>query len=180
MKAALAGVLAIAALLGTLIVFLAAASPFPDAPFRVHVWSPVPVACAGLRCVTYRGWAGAARKAGNTHDRLPLLAEMLASRAAPVVARRSGLRVPPSEVDAALRAVEELAADDPSLKALLSATYGDLRGSRFRQGLTDLLLREKLRAAGFSTAWESPAAPPVMVLSARYRWDAATHRVVAR
>lgn len=159
---------------------LAAFTTVPAAPLAVHRWLPLPIACVDARCVTYIRFAGIVRSQAGGQDAARILTELLTSKASSLVARRSGLQVSERDVDAALRTLDELVAGQPELQEFLAAQYGTVRDERFRDGIRDLLLQRKLSAAGIASPWEHPAAPAVTILSARYRWDNAAHKVVSR
>lgn len=161
----------------------------PSGP--LGTWFPLPIACAGRRCVTYRAWAAVVTRVRSSQPApdtaelssaraASLLTELLTSRAVGIVARRAGLTVTESEVDAALKTVTTVAADERSLQQFLVEQYGDLMNPGFRSGMRDLLTRTKLAAAGISDVWMDPGAPWVLMLHARNWWNPTTHRVVAR
>lgn len=158
---------------------VAATAVVPEAPFGIQRWLPLPVACVGGRCITYRAWTALIAQA-SPGDQTDLLTEFLTGRASGMVARRTGLAIANSEIEEALKTIDTLARDDGGLQRFLAAQYGDLRSPRFRAGLRDVLTRAKLTAAGTPNAWDHPAAPWVVVLHFRYRWDPHAHQVVAR
>lgn len=170
-------------LLGLLALFvgaawlLAASVRSSAAAYGLHRWVFLPVACADARCVTYARWAGVVQAAGETAAPADLLTEFLVSRATSLVARRTGLSIADEELFAALAALEETASA-PALRVYLAGHYGPLDRPLVRDGIRDLLLRQKLRAAGIDNVWAHPASPTVTLLSFRYHWDAASGRVV--
>lgn len=181
------GRLFLLALLGVL-VLLAAAAALPVSGSSIHWFLPLPVACAGARCVPYREWVGAIRRAEqgtpgtvlSVQDRLRLLTELLTADAATTVARRTGLSVSDADVEQTLKAIDQVSADHQDVRRLLETLYGDLQDPQFRRGMRDLLLRQKLSASGIPNVWTHATAPTVTVLHLRYRWDADAFRVVER
>lgn len=157
----------------------AAAVPVPG-PAGLHHLLPLPAACVDARCVTYRRWARLAERVAP--DALParVLTELLTSRASSLVSRRAGLSVTETELAAARSQIEAVLSTDEALRAYVAATYGDTAAPGFRDGLRDLLLRQKLGAAGVSSVWTHPASPVVSLLTFRYGWDARTNEVRVR
>lgn len=148
----------------------------------------LPAACLGVRCVTFREWSGAVRAAEalggpsveEQRDPARLLTELLTRRAALAIARRSGLTVSGVEVEQARSSIRERVAGQPGVEEFLRRMYGDLSSPVFLEGLRDLLLREKLRAAGVANVWEHEAVATPVVFHVRYRWDQHAKRVVVR
>lgn len=158
----------------------AAVTVVPRAPFGVDAWLPVPVACAGARCVTYTSWTRLIGRAGTALEPVDILTNLLTARAALTVGRRAGVNISSAEVRAAVAAIETQAEQDQSFRQLLSTEYQGTWSRAFRAGLSDLLLRRKLAAAGIADVWAHPAAPTVTIIHLRYRWDARGHRLVER
>ena len=160
---------------------VAALTPLRRAPLRLHDWWLLPAACADVRCVTYRQWSALVRRSGTAErDASEILTQLLTTRAALLVARRSGLAVSDGEVDAALRALGTTAASEPAIERFLAARAVDLGSGEFRGGMRELMLQGKLAAAGVTDVWKHPAAPSVTVFHARYRWDGRAHQVEPR
>ncbi len=161
-------------------VVIAGATTVPEAPFGLHRWMPLPAVCAEARCITYRRWTALFNAVGDQADAAEILTALLTSRAASLVARRSGLSVSNAEVDAALKSLNERTHGQPELQAFVDSLYGNMEGVTFREGLRDVLVRQKLAAAGVTSPWTHAAAPTVTLLSVRYRWDDGSHRIVLR
>ncbi|TSC73069.1 MAG: hypothetical protein G01um101438_92 [Parcubacteria group bacterium Gr01-1014_38] len=160
---------------------MAALTLLHRAPLRLHDWWLLPAACTNVHCVTYRQWSAAVRRADvSARDAPEILTRLLTSRAAVLIARRSGLAVSDGEVDAALRVLRTTTASEPAIEAFLATRAVDLGSGEFRLGMRELLLQEKLAAAGVTDVWKHPAAPSVTVFHARYRWDERAHQVELR
>lgn len=164
------------ALLGLWVV--AAVVPIPAAPLRLHGWWPLPLACVGARCVSYQ--ALAARAAADLLGPVDLLSRVVMQEALQQVARSHGLSVTDRELDTALSAIDAAVIGSPELKVFLEQSFQGLQSPRLKEGMKDLLLRQKLRAVGLKDIWALPHAPRVIVLHARYRWDDRAHAVVPR
>lgn len=159
----------------------AALFPFRKAPLRLHDWWIFPVACVEVRCVTYRQWGTVVRRSDSSPENAPeVLTRLLTSKAAALVARRSGLSVSNEEIDAALRTLRTTTASEPSIEQFLKARAVDVRSKEFRGAMHDFLLHSKLAAAGITDVWVHPTAPSVRVLHAWYRWNVSTHTVELR
>ncbi|TSC64190.1 MAG: hypothetical protein G01um1014106_240 [Parcubacteria group bacterium Gr01-1014_106] len=171
MKRIAPGLVLSVGVLGIFFESLAVAFPIYRAPLALHTWWPLPVACAGVHCVTYRQWTALMRQAEFAEDEETLLTELLTARAAALVARRTGLSVSEAEVDEALRPVRITTASEPAITRFLAARAINVQSPGFRTGLVDMLLRAKLAATGISDVWTHPAAPSVTVFHVRYRWD---------
>lgn len=167
---------------------VAALVPLAPQHLSFHFWLPFPAACLGIRCITYREWgavqaialARQGREAETPSDPAHLVSELLTRRAIALVARRAGLNVSQEEIDRTRATLASQLEEQPDLQQFLQRQYGDLETARFREGIRDLLLRQKLTAAGIPEVWEHPSAPSVTILHLRYRWDPKTHRVVQR
>lgn len=160
---------------------LAVAFPIQEAPLKLHDWWPFPVACAGVRCVTYRQWSELIKQAASSEDTsAALLTELLTARAAALVARRSGLSVTKEEIENAARALNITTASEPAITQFLAARAINPQSSAFRSGLVDMLLRAKLAATGITDVWAHPAAPSVTIFHTRYQWNASAHSVEPR
>ncbi len=159
---------------------LLAAGTLMPGPAALHRVLPLPVACVDARCVTYARWARLTGRGAPEASPERVLTELLTSHAASLISRRSGLSVTEAELAAARSHVEAVLSTDAALRAYVTATYGDTSAAGFRNGLRDLLLRQKLAAAGVSSLWTHPAAPVVSILHFRYRWDAKSGEVRRR
>lgn len=159
---------------------VAVAAPLLRAPWSLHAWWPVPVACAGLRCVTYRQLADFARREVGEVSPAELLTRLLTREAQRTVARRTGLAVSEEELGEALESVERASGEDVRFRSFLELTYGNTRSEGFRENFRDLILARKLAAVGVRDVWASPRAPAVKVLHARYVWSARERQIVPR
>lgn len=177
-RALLAVVAASLALVGGVWV-TALSTPLFHAPARIQEWVPFPLACSGTRCVTYRRLA-ALQRATEAQEPADLLTRVLTQQASRRIARRTGLSVTNEEITSALKAVQEAVQGAPELQMFVDETYGSLDSKVIREGMRDLLLLQKLSAAGVQDLWNHQAAPSVWVLHARYRWNSPQHRVVER
>ncbi|MDP3685481.1 MAG: hypothetical protein Q8R32_01470, partial [bacterium] len=109
-----------------------------------------------------------------------LLTQLLTSRGAALVARRSGIRPSEEEVDTALRVLGTTTAAEPAIQTFLATRKVDLQSAQFRLGVRELLLHGKLAAVGVQDVWGHPSAPKVLVLHARYRWNASARSIESR
>lgn len=155
--------------------------PFGHAPLSLHAWLPSPVACAGIACVTYAQWHAAVERSTRQRSPEDVLNALLEQRAVAMVASKEGIRVSPSEVDQAIEAVRDTVYSIPGASRTLDEAYGaPFPGSVARDGLSSLLLREKLAALGTASPWESDHAPDVTVWNWYLTWDGEGKRIVGR
>lgn len=160
---------------------LAAVIPFPSAPASLHGWWPVPIACAGPRCVTYRELSRVVRAAGSQATPEELLSILLSRQVLRQVARRTGISVASVDVDTALAVIRATTNEARGLREFLDLTYaGGIESPELRRGLEDLLLGGKLQAAGFGNVWLLPEAPRIRVFHIGYRFEKKTHMIVRR
>jgi len=159
---------------------LAMTYPLWTAPLRTQTWTPLPLVCIGIRCLTYRGIFASVRESGQQVPPADLLTRLVRREALRQVARNTGLGVAYADIQTALKTIDETLRQKPELGAFVLSTYGSPRASQLQEGMTDLLLSQKLSAAGIKDIWSLPETPEIYVLHWRYRWDDREHRIFAR
>lgn len=175
------GALAVGALLVLGVLWgVAAVTTLGAAPGGLSRWLPLPALCVGARCLTYRGMAARVGDTAREAQVLQNLTRYAVRAVVSQVGRRVGLAVSDEEVGQALRAVRSSVDRSPELSAFVTDAYGGIDAATLRDGMRDLLLLQKLEAAGITDVWSHASAPRVRVFNLRYRWDATTHQIVPR
>lgn len=144
-----------------------------------HRRLPLPIACVGLSCLSYRDLAEDLERAPDA-TLLDLLTRRLEERALSLVAFREGIRVSDTDIARAVAATEGAVAGAPNGNAVLKDLYGPAWKSSLASAFQTLLLREKLHAEGIPSPWSATPVPTVTVWNVHLRWDPTAHRVVEK
>jgi hypothetical protein len=169
-------------LLGGLSVFLLSALyRYPSAPFGLHEWLPMPIACGGYSCITYRDLTIAKNNDSTNRSTEVILSAMMLDRVYRTVANFEKIRISEKEIDQARNAVTTTLKAIPGGENVMNEVYGKeaekmLTGNDF----TFLLLKEKLSALGVEDPWKSKYAPKITVWNWWIKWDDGRKQFVLR
>ena len=176
MKNLLSNLLLIGIVLLVILSGIAYFSPFPRAPFGIHSWLPVPVACVSYSCVTYWDWSRSINNGSEAKKNYEALSNLINQRAFRLLAFQKKIIVTDDEVTQAQGAIKETLSAVPGGEQLLSELYnGDFEG-KAGAGLKDFILIQKMRALGITT----PLADgdfKVRVLNNYLKWNPEKSRV---
>jgi hypothetical protein len=156
-------------------------SPYLSAPFSLHNWVPLPVACAGYYCVTYREWTQTIGRSGIESKPEVVLSALLLDKATQTTAYYEKVRISKEDIKQASLAVEETINAIPGGKNMLNEIYGGKSATYLSEkGIKAILLREKMSALGIESPWVSKYAPNVTVWNIGLKWDEVSRSVVIR
>lgn len=155
--------------------------PYPTAPFGLQQWAPLPVACAGYSCVTYREWTQAINRDSGGKKPAVILSALVLDKATQIVAYYEKVRISNADIKQAGNAVEKTINAIPGGKNMLNQAYGGNAAVYLSEkGIGAILLREKLSAIGVTNPWQSKYAPTVTVWNVGLKWDAVSKSIVTR
>lgn len=167
------GILAVAVVIGA----IAALIPVSGRIGAFQRQLPLPVACVGLFCVSYRDLAADLDRSPDAAP-IDILSRRLEERAFSLVAFRQGIRVSESDISRAVGGAREAVLSVPEGNAVVRDLYGVTWEASLASAFETLLLREKLQAEGISSPWSATPAPTVTVWNVHLRWDSTTHQIV--
>jgi hypothetical protein len=169
-------------LVGVLSVFLVSALyQYPNAPLGLHKWLPMPVACAGYSCITYRDLTIAKNNDLTNKPTEIILSAMMLDRVYRTVANFEKIRISEKEINQARDAVGTTLKAIPGGENVMSEVYG--KGANkvlTSDDFTFLLLKEKLSALGIENPWKSKYAPKITVWNWWIKWDDSKNQFVLR
>lgn len=154
---------------------------YPNAPINMQKWVPLPVACAGYSCVTYRQWNNAIAR--DTSGKKPevILSALIFDRATQMVAYYEKIRVSKAEISQTQSSIEKTIKAIPGGKNMINQAYGgDSDLYLAADGIRGVLLRSKLMALGISNPWESKYAPKITVLNIGFKWDKKNKQIIKK
>jgi len=169
-------------LVGVLSVFIVSALyQYPNAPFGMHKWLPLPIVCGGYSCITYQDLTIAKNNDATNKSTEVILSAMMLDRVYRTVANFEKIRISEKELEQARNAVETTLKTIPGGENVINEVYGKeadkvLMGNDF----TFLLLKEKLFALGVENPWKSQYAPKITVWNWWIKWDNNSKQFVAR
>lgn len=150
----------------------------PEGPLGVHRWMPLPVACVGVSCVTYRRWSRALH--ATDASSMDVLSTLLEERVGETVAHREGIRITSAEIDQVARTLIQATQEIPGGGSVLRELYGADPDRAIRERAASFLLRQKLTVAGIPSPWDADRLPPLItVWNPHLRWDPVRHTIVA-
>jgi len=169
------GVLAAVVLMGA----VAAFTPVSGTQRAFHRWVPLPIACVGLSCLSYRDLA---HDLDRNPDASPpeVLTRRLEERALSLVAFREGIRVSDDDISGAVSGAREAVLGVPDGNSVVRDLYGAGWEASLASAFQTLLLREKLHAQGITSPWSATPAPTVTVWNMHLRWDPTSHQIVGK
>jgi hypothetical protein len=154
---------------------------YPEAPFGLQQWAPVPVACAGYNCVTYGEWSKTIKKDTTGNKPEAVLSALLLDKATQSVAYYEKIRISDAEIKQVGMTVEKTINAIPGGKNMLNEKYGgDASLYLSKKGIGAILLREKMSALGVTSPWASKYAPRVTVWNVGLKWDEGSKSVVRK
>jgi len=154
---------------------------YPDAPLGIHEWLPMPIACGGYSCVTYRDLTIAKKKDSTQKSTEVILSAMILDRVYRTVANFEKIRISEKEIEQARNAVETTLKAIPGGENVINEVYGkEASNVLTSEDFTFLLLKEKLSALGIDDPWKSKYAPKITVLSWWIKWSDIQKQFVSR
>lgn len=143
---------------------------YPNAPLDLHQIAPLPVACAGYSCVTYRELSETMRKnSQSSYEKA--LSSLLFQRTVSVVASYEKIRITKEDSEQAMNSIEKTLTAIPGGTRVLNETYGNNFKDIAKKDILSLLQRAKMQALGISSPWESKYTPSITVWNRFLRWD---------
>lgn len=169
-------------LAGVLAVFLVAGLfQYPSAPFGMHKWLSLPVACGGYSCITYRELTIAKNNDATNKSTEVILSAMMLDRVYRTVANFEKIRISEKEIEQARDAVETTLKAIPGGENVMNEVYGkETKKVLTSDDFTSLLLKEKLSALGIEDPWKSKNAPKITVWNWWIKWDDSSKQFVVR
>jgi len=160
-------------LIGIFSVFLISALyRYPNAPFGIHKWLPMPIVCGSYSCITYRDLTITKNKDSTDKSTEVVLSAMILDRVYRTVANFEKIRISEKEIDQARKAVETTLKVIPGGENVMNEIYGkEAEKVLMSNDFTFLLLKEKLSALGINDPWKSKYAPQITVWNWWIKWD---------
>ncbi len=163
-----------------LIVAVVSLFPYPRAPLGLQVWMPIPIACAGYSCVTYRELSALVNKNVSKGDPEKILTALILRRATGVVANYEKIRVSKQDAEQTIETIEKTMESVPGGKRILDETYGNAFAGVAKNDIISLLQRQKMQALGIDSPWDSEYAPKITVWNIGMKWDNERKQIVER
>jgi len=154
---------------------------YPSAPFGIQEWLPLPIACGGYSCISYRDLTIAKKKDSTNKSTEAILSAMMLNRVYHTVANFEKIRISQKEIDQARSAVESTLKAIPGGENVINEVYGKEAGNVLSsEDFSFLLLKEKLSALGINDPWKSKNAPKITVLNWWIGWNDSQKQFVAK